>query len=76
MRLPMRRRLDGGVIHGAPKGQRVRRRRPRAVTHRGEPADGGNVVVVRESVGTVPDVNGEVAGWNPCLLYTSDAADE
>ena len=67
--MPMRRRLDGGVIHGAPKGQRVRRRRPRAVTHRGEPADGGNVVVVvRESVGTVPDVNGEVAGWNPVLV--------
>ena len=57
----MRRRLDGGAVitRGCSKGQRVRRRRPRAVAHRGEPTD-----VVIESVRTFPDVR-EVAGSNP-----------
>mmetsp|Transcript_6330 Transcript_6330/g.24420 ORF Transcript_6330/g.24420 Transcript_6330/m.24420 type:complete len:546 (-) Transcript_6330:532-2169(-) len=58
----MRRYFDGGAViaRGCSKGQRVRRRRPRAVAHRGEPAD----VVVVESVRTFPGVR-EVAGSNP-----------
>ena len=66
----MRARLDGGAINtrGCSKGQRVRRRRPRAVAHRGEPA-----VIVVESVRTFLDVR-EVAGSNPVLVVVEELA--
>ena len=69
MNLAMRRYFDGGAViaRGCSKGQRVRRRRPRAVAHRGEPAD----VVVVESARTFPGVR-EVAGSNPVRIDVVD----
>ena len=72
----MRARTDGSGIRarGRSKGQRVRRRRPRAVAHRGEPAD--VVVVVERAVCTFLDGcrGPEVAGSNPVVVAAADAS--
>ena len=71
----MRARTDGSGIRarGRSKGQRVRRRRPRAVAHRGEPAD--VVVVVERAVCTFLDgCRPEVAGSNPVVVAVADVS--
>ena len=74
--MAMRARTDGSGIRarGRSKGQRVRRRRPRAVAHRGEPAD---VVVVVERVACtfLDGCRGpEVAGSNPVVVAVADVS--
>ena len=74
--MAMRARTDGSGIRarGRSKGQRVRRRRPRAVAHRGEPAD--VVVVVERAVCTFLDGcrGPEVAGSNPVVVAVADVS--
>ena len=73
--MAMRARTDISGIRsrGRSKGQRVRRRRPRAVAHRGEPAD--VVVVVERVVCTFLDgCRPEVAGSNPFVVAVADVS--